>query len=595
MVGRAVPGLTALWAGLLVVQGLMPVVTVYMSKQTIDNFVLARNDTESFYYLNQTLLAFLLTGTSLLLTEFMRYLSDLVRTAQMEHFSDFVKNLTHVKSSTVDLEFYESSGYHDLMEQARGESQSKPLALLANLGTVVQSLITLTSFAAILFTYGWAIPLLLMVGTLPGLYVSLRFDRVYHAWWRDTASDRRWLHYFDAMLSHADTAAEMRLFNLAPKFIARYRKRRDRLRSERLEQSRRQVAGKMVATSMNLITAAFAISWIALGVYFNEATLGDLAVFYQVFNSGQAIMSALLIGAGQMISNSLYLETLFSYLDLPSKVVSPEQPAVFPSRIEEGIAFKNVSFAYPGEKRPVLSNFDLDIPAGRKVAIVGVNGAGKSTLIKLLCRFYDPQDGAIEIDGTDIRRFNVRTLRQNISVLFQNPIKFHETAAGSIALGNVDDVSDQAVIRSIAEQAGAHDFIDKLPDKYDSLLGKWFVNGSELSGGEWQKIALARAYYRKAPIMILDEPTSFMDSWGEADWYNRFLSLAKDRTALIITHRFTIAMRADIIHVLDKGEIIETGTHRDLVDSDGFYARSWKAQIAVAEEKQLDEHVIVST
>jgi ATP-binding cassette subfamily B protein len=226
-----------------------------------------------------------------------------------------------------------------------------------------------------------------------------------------------------------------------------------------------------------------------------------------------------------------------------------------------------------------LKNFTLAIPAGKIVAIVGANGAGKSTLLKLLCRFYDPEAGRIEIDGVDIRQLSIKKLWQILTVLFQFPLCYHATAAQSIALGDLTGSSNSLDIEAAARNAGAHEIITRLPDGYDTLLGKRFANGTELSGGEWQRIAMARAYLRQSPIMLLDEPTSFMDSWVEADWFGSFRNLAKGRTAVIITHRFTIAMRADIIHVMDTGQIVESGSHQELLRRDGLYARSWKAQM----------------
>lgn len=583
LIWTAVPGLTVLWGGLLVAQGLLPGVTVYLTKLTIDNFIIAHNRADSFSHFNETFLYFILTGLCILLAEILQYVGDWTRTAQGEYFSDHLKNLIHAKSAEVDLEFYESPAYHDLMEQARGESQSKPLALLESLGSIVQNLITLVSFGALLFAYGWAIPVLLVAGSLPGLFIALRFDRLYHKWWRSTANDRRWLMYFDSMMSHSSAAAEMRLFDLSRRFRERFQTTRQKLRTEKLGHLKRQFIGKVLANGLALATAAVAVGWIALRVFYKTATLGDLAVFFQVFSRGQTILRGLLGGVGQTMNNSLYLESLFAYLDLESKVVSPAAPIPYPVKIESGIRFNRVTFCYPGAERPAISNFDLFIPAGKIVAVVGVNGAGKTTLIKLLSRFYDPTEGSIEIDGIDIREFDLKELRRNISVLFQFPMQFHETAADNVSLGDTVEEPTPAKIRTAAERAGADGFISKLPDQYDTLLGKWFIKGCELSGGEWQRIALARAYFRQSPLIVLDEPTSFMDSWSEADWFDRFRSLMEDRTGLIITHRFTIAMRADVIYVLDGGRLIESGTHRELVEAKGFYADSWENQMLAAE------------
>ncbi len=588
LIWRAVPKLTFFWGVLTVAQGLLPVAIVYLTKMTIDGFVFAKNHYGDASSLNTAVLFFILTGVALLLAEVFRYLSDWVRAAQAEHFSDHLKQLMHLKSAEVDVEVYDSPEYHDLLEQARGESQSKPLSLLENFGSIIQNSITLISFAAILISYGWEISLLLLAGTVPGLYITLKYNRVFHSWWVSTASDRRWLLYFDGMLTHGDAAAEMRLFDLGRTFRDKFQKLRSTLRGEKLIQLRRQSSGKIVGNTLTLATAGLAISWIAFGVYNNTATLGDLAVFYQVFSRGQSILGSLFGAVGQTIGNTLYLKNLFTFLDLPSKVVSPASPVPFPDRIEYGIEFKGVSFSYPGEDRTVIRDFDLFIPAGKKAAIVGINGAGKSTLIKLICRFYDPREGSIEIDRVDIRNFDLTELRRNISVLFQFPMRFQESSAENIAFGDTSADPSLENIEIAAKRAGAHEFISKLPGGYAALLGKWFVNGCELSGGEWQKVALARAYFRQAQIFVLDEPTSFMDSWGEAEWFDRFEGLSADRTGLIITHRFTIAMRADIIHVMEAGRIVESGSHRHLLETDGYYAESWKAQMQTARDREID-------
>jgi ATP-binding cassette subfamily B protein len=252
-------------------------------------------------------------------------------------------------------------------------------------------------------------------------------------------------------------------------------------------------------------------------------------------------------------------------------------------RIEGAISFKGVSFSYPDATGKALDDFTMTIPSGQIVAIVGPNGAGKSTLLKLLCRFYDPHEGRIEIDGNDLRDFGVDDLRRSITVLFQQPFHYNTTVRENILYSDLGADFSDAEIDAAIRAAGAEEIVARLPQQEQTLLGRWFAGGTELSVGEWQRIALARAFLRRAPIIILDEPTSALDPWAEADWLERFRRLATGRTAIIITHRFTTAMHADVIHVMDCGRIVESGSHHRLLEQSGLYAESWSRQMMSAE------------
>ena len=320
-------------------------------------------------------------------------------------------------------------------------------------------------------------------------------------------------------------------------------------------------------------------------------TAGALAMFFVAFTQSQAIVRSLLHNAGQVYPNSLFLGNLFQFLALegetaasshakvrlkPDATYEPDATTAVDRRLRRGIRFESVTFSYPGATTQALWNFSLDVPAGRTIAIVGPNGAGKSTIIKLLCRFYEPDSGSIWIDGANIRERPAADIRELTSVLFQDPVRFAATVADNVAPG-ATPIAPSAIAAAV-RAAGAEQIIEQLPRGYDTLLGKWFDDGVELSGGEWQRIALARAFLRDAPILLLDEPTSAMDSWAEADWFDRFRQAAAGRTTIIITHRFTTAMQADVIHVLEDGRIVESGSHQKLLDLGGRYAYSWARQ-----------------
>ena len=380
----------------------------------------------------------------------------------------------------------------------------------------------------------------------------------------------------DAELERSGT--ELRLFGWGPKYREAFQTLRTRLREGKTKLITRQTVAKLFAAGVALLTFGAVLAWLLGEAMGGRATLGDLALVYGAFSSGQGLMHALLASAGQIFTNVLFLRNLFEFLDLEPVIGDPVDPRPPPAALTDGIWFCGVDFCYPGSERPVLEGFDLHIPAGKTVAIVGFNGAGKSTLVKLLCRFYDPDAGHIEWDGHDLRRFRLRDLRDRIAALFQSPLHYYETAGDNIALALPEQQPTPEAIQRAARGAGADEVIESLPAGYATHLGKWFAVGAELSGGEWQRVALARAFLRDAPLVILDEPTSAMDSWAEAAWLERFHALVRGRTAVVITHRFTTAMYADIIHLMDDGRIVESGTHDELVRRGGPYARSWATQ-----------------
>ena len=451
--------------------------------------------------------------------------------------------------------------------------------LLYNLGLLLQNTVTLVSIAAILVTYSVWLPIVLLVSTFPALWIAFHYNRLQHAWWEKTTEDRRWLDYYDRVLTQPTTAPEVRLFGLSDFFRKAYTTKRVPVREGTLELLRAQNKASVGAGLTALAVTGATMAWLVWRTLDQSATLGDLALFYQAFSQGQALMRTLLTGVGQIYSDSLFLEHLFKFLAIEPRVLDPEIPHPAPRSVEQGIEIKNVHFRYPGSDALALRGLSLTIPAGKVVAIVGPNGSGKSTLLKLLCRFYDPESGSVLWDGTDIRDFEVEALRRRISVLFQHPTPYAGTVIENITISEPDAPFDRERMEDAARAGSVNEFVDHLPQGYETPLGRIFTGGHELSGGQWQRLALARAFYRNAPLVILDEPTSFMDSWAETRWLDRFFPLVRGRTAVIVTHRFTTAMRADLIYVMEDGAISEAGTHDELVALGGRYAESWNAQM----------------
>ena len=327
------------------------------------------------------------------------------------------------------------------------------------------------------------------------------------------------------------------------------------------------------AALIGLASLSLALLWIGSKALAGSMSLGYVALLLQAFYQGQRMMRALLGSAGEIYRNVMFLENLFEFLALKPRIVPAKEPLPFPG-LKQEILFDRVTFGYPGTGRSVFSDFTLAIPAGRVTALVGENGAGKTTLIKLLCRFYEPESGRILLDGVDLRALSIPSLRQAMAVLFQDPLRYQETAFTNIALGKGEAHPDEEAVERAAQNAGADGPIGRLPQGVRTMLGRWF-GGVELSTGEWQRLALARTLFREGEILILDEPTSAMDPWAEGEWLGRFRHLVAGRTVLVITHRLSTARYADLIHVMEEGRVMESGTHDELVRAQGPYGKLW--------------------
>jgi ATP-binding cassette, subfamily B, bacterial len=583
IVWRATSHKLTLWFGLSLVQGLIPAAIVYLSKLLIDGLtasLAARTNPREM----TTVAGFAVAiAVLLLLAEVLRVSIDWLRTAQSRLIEEAINDKVLEKSARVDMAFYESSEGYDRLHRARDEANHRPAALVENVGALASGAVTLVSLVALILPFGWFVAIALVLATLPALLLVVAFAVKQHAWRVTTTQDRRRSLYYDWLLTFGANAAEVRMYRTGESFRTRARELRQKLRESELALLAKQYRAELLAACFALAIGALCTGWMLWRVAQGSVSLGDLVLFYGAFSQGQRTFKSLFAAAGQVYYNVLFLGDLFAFLDLPGTVVSlatKDESAKKSWALKAfSVDFENVSFRYPSARKMGIDDLSFSVRAGETVAIVGANGAGKSTVSKLLCRFYDPERGVVRVNGVDLRELDIDTLRSRIAVLFQEPVHYSANVRENIALAQTaNEVTEEEIRRAIAA-AGAAEFVDQLPATLDTPLGKWFSGGTELSVGQWQRIALARAYVRDAALVILDEPTSALDSWTEIDWMQRFRSITNGKTALIITHRFTTAMQADRILVMDAGRIVESGTHRELLALGGRYAMSWNAQM----------------
>ncbi|HEX4478232.1 MAG TPA: ABC transporter ATP-binding protein, partial [Polyangiaceae bacterium] len=488
-----------------------------------------------------------------------------------------VNELILEKALTLSLREFEDSEFYDRMTRARREASSRPLSLVKRAFGLVQNLISLTVYGALLLRLSGYTALVLAVAAIPVFIVETSFSEDAFRLFRWRAPETRMQTYLETLLAREDHAKEVTLFGLGPLFLGRYRSIFETLYDEDRALTLRR-GGWGFALGL-LSTGAFygVYAWIVLRAVARRLSLGDMTMYLLVFKQGQSALSAILSAIGGMYEDNLYLSNLYEYLGhapSPSGGVATHGPDP-----DDGLRFEDVGFVYPDAPAPALSNITLHVPRGGKLALVGENGAGKTTLIKLLTRLYEPTTGRILLDGLDLTQWNPDALRRRIGVIFQDFIRYQLLVGENIGAGDVDAFDDEPRWRRAAQMGMASQFVERLPSQYATQLGKWFKGGQELSIGQWQKIALSRAFMREhADILVLDEPTAAMDAAAEAEVFQRFRSLSENRLGIVISHRFSTVRMADQIVVLDGGTIAERGTHAELMDKNGRYARLFNLQ-----------------
>jgi ATP-binding cassette subfamily B protein len=581
LVWNASPWLALTNSLLVIIQGLLPLAALYFMKKTVDAVsagVIAEDKSAAF---SDALLWIVLTASAALLIAIFRSIAEWTAEAQSQKVTDSVSDILHAQSIAVDLGYYEDPRYHDTLHLAQQQAPYRPARIVNGLLQIGQNSIALAGIVALLFSFNWVIALVLFAAAFPGAIARLKHIRNLYAYEERQAEIDRRAWYYHWTLTDPGYAKEIRLFGLGNLFKARSAGIRKDLREGRLALAAWRMKFDLAAQTGATLAIFGTFAYICYQTILGPVTLGGLVMYYLAFQSGLSFLQGVLRGMAGIYEDNLFLTAFYQFLDIKPKIQAPERPVPVPASINRGITFEDVYFRYPGSQFDALSGIDLTIVPGQVIALVGENGSGKTTLVKLLCRLYDPDHGKIRIDGTDIRMMDPVSLRKIISVIFQDHVRYDLSARENIWAGDIVLPQDSGRISLAAALTGADRVIKRLPEGYETILGPRFERGRELSTGEWQRIALARALFRDAQVAVLDEPTSSIDPQAETALFSRLRETLKGRSVVIISHRLSAVKSADRIYVMDRGRIIEQGTHEELLGEKGQYSAMYGASSAL--------------
>ena len=574
--------LTILLGILNLFQGFTPALSVWITGLVIDSVVLGIriHSPSPIWFPVGLQLGIVLLG-NLLST-----LSNIVQQLLQEKVSNKVQLLILEKADTLDLAFFENPEFYDKMRQAADQSSYQPVSMISQTFSLFQTTVTMLSMIFLLLQLSWWLALVALIVPIPAFFSSIHYGWRGFQRKRWQSPERRVMDYFTRLLTVDTYNKEIKLFTLGDYFITQFRQIANNLYEQDKEILVRRYLINFLWSALTGVANSAIYLYVALQVVLSlgRISLGSLSRYTQAAVQAGQSFQGLLSGISSTYENNLYVNTLFEFLEYKPEIVSPAASKPFSEEKESkglSIEFRNVSFTYPGkdaETQAALKNVSFTIAAGEAIAVVGRNGAGKTTIVKLLTRLYDPDEGEIFIGGRNIKEYDLQELRGHVGVIFQDFVTYFLSARENIGVGRIGEIENQELVSSAAKKSGADVLIEGLPDGYDTMLGKWFNKGTQLSGGEWQKIALARAFIRDAGVLVLDEPTSALDARAEYEVFTHFRTLTGGKTAMFISHRFSTVRLADRIFVIEHGKIIESGSHQELMQLDGHYAELFNLQ-----------------
>jgi ATP-binding cassette subfamily B protein len=580
LVWQSHKGFTVSTAVLSILFGIIPTAIAWVGKLLIDSVVEAMKQSGGGETTTRVIELVVVQFVLLAISSLLQTVRDINQQALQELTSRRIQLMLMQHANRLDLSFFENPAFYDLLTQAQNQATFRPTQMVSQMFNLLRSLITFLSLIALIASLGWVVAVAALVSPIPSFIASSRYGWQGFMISRRQSPDRRRMMYFLDLLTKDTYNKEIKLFNLGQYFTDKWEEISIRFYKENRALVKSRYLMGFVWGSLSIIVTSGTYLYVALGTIAGRLTLGDLTFYSQAVGQVQNSLSSILGGLSDMYENSLYLSNLYDFLDYTPLIrdAADARPLVLPLR--EGMEFRHVSFTYPGKTEAALRDVSFFINRDEAIALVGQNGAGKTTIVKLLTRLYDPDSGEILIDGVNIKEYTLDSLRAAIGVIFQDYVTYFFSARDNIGVGKLEERENREMIEASAGKSGADAVIGRLPKGYETTLGRWFDEGYQLSGGEWQKMALARAFMRDAAILVLDEPTASLDARSEYEIFANMKELTRGKMALFISHRFSTVRLADRIFVLDGGVITEAGTHEQLLALDGTYAELFNLQAA---------------